>query len=1149
MATINGTPNNDNLPGTAEDDVINGFAGDDTLQGLAGNDQLYGGDGNDMFRGGSGTDYYDGGPDNPSVSSFGQRSYGDRVTFYDPAATAGAIADLRTGIIENDGYGNRELMVGIEGLGGGTAFVDKFYGNDAANLLIGDAGDTLMGFGGDDVFQSASAPALTDGGAGRDELVLVSNGSLIPDNNGDGLAEVRATMTRGWVIDLALQTIVDGYGGTGTIAGIEKVTGTELNDEIRGSDADDELVGAFGNDILLGRGGNDLINARSGSDTADGGDGIDTLTYSRSDFSFAAYDYNVSSNNGPVFVDLQQGIAEEGVVSKIVIETPGMIEVRAASGTINSDTPRLARDIVTGFENIVGTGLGDALYGNDLDNVITPGAGDDIVDGRGGIDTVDYSSARGAMTVNLATESSVQAASGASPQVYFSFPPGATSQTRNDIYADDDRISTDQLFKIENVTGSNLNDSITGDVNANTLRGLDGNDVILGGAGDDVIEGGAGDDELRGEDGDDTLRGGLGNDKLYGGAGNDFLSEASGDNGPFGNDLYDGGEGNDRVSLFTSFGPGVTVDLRLTTAQNTGSMGIDTFIGIEHITSNYGNDTLIGNEADNWFWTFSGTDTLSGNGGNDYFTVGLGDKIADGGSGNDTIEVYDLAFQPAYTSAGITVSLALQGTAQATGIGNWTLTNIENLGGSFGADRLTGDGNANILAGAQGDDTLRGGGGNDILAGDGTFNLDDNAAPGFLIDPDWVGGNDILEGGAGDDTIHGGGGIDTAVYQISRAQASVVLNANGTVTVKAGAEGIDTLTSIERIQFSDGLYSFQFAGPSGVLVSNFAVGAGGWSSQNSYPRHIADVNGDGYTDIVGFGQSGVLVSFGSANGSFSGAGQVLANFGQAQGWSSDNQFHRELADVNGDGRADIVGFGTAGTLVSFGRADGSFSDPITGIANFGANQGWSTQDGFARVTGDVNGDGRADIIGFGVAGTFVSLGNGDGTFSAARLTLGDFGNQQGWTSDNQFHRTVADVNADGFDDIIGFGTAGTLVALSKGDGTFSATTLALNNFGKGQGWSTQDSFARQVADVNGDGNADIVGFGLAGTYVAYGLDNGSFTQASLDVANFGANQGWTSDNIYHRELADIDNDGAIDIVGFGQTGVLVGYNLDYGSLI
>ena len=200
---------------------------------------------------------------------------------------------------------------------------------------------------------------------------------------------------------------------------------------------------------------------------------------------------------------------------------------------------------------------------------------------------------------------------------------------------------------------------------------------------------------------DDTLRGGTGSDQLYGGAGNDLLAEFAGDVGPFGNDLYDGGSGNDRVSYYLDFGPGVTVDLNQAGAQATG-YGDDTFGSIEHVTATYGDDTLTGNAADNWFWTFNGSDNLYGNGGNDYFTVGLGNKIVDGGAGNDTIEILDLAFEPAYTADGIAVSLLLQGQAQQTGVGSWTLSNIENLGGWWGADELTGDANANILAGGQG---------------------------------------------------------------------------------------------------------------------------------------------------------------------------------------------------------------------------------------------------------------------------------------------------------------------------------------------------------------------------------------------------------------------------------------------------------------
>ena len=77
------------------------------------------------------------------------------------------------------------------------------------------------------------------------------------------------------------------------------------------------------------------------------------------------------------------------------------------------------------------------------------------------------------------------------------------------------------------------------------------------------------------------------------------------------------------------------------------------------------------------------------------------------------------------------------------------------------------------------------------------------------------------------------------------------------------------------------------------------------------------MNGDGTADIVGFGNAGVYVSLATGNGHFAAPTYELAAFGPAVGgWSSDNLYKRELADVNGDGTADIVGFGNAGVYVS-----------------------------------------------------------------------------------------------------------------------------------------------------------------------------------------------------------------------------------------
>jgi hypothetical protein len=192
-----------------------------------------------------------------------------------------------------------------------------------------------------------------------------------------------------------------------------------------------------------------------------------------------------------------------------------------------------------------------------------------------------------------------------------------------------------------------------------------------------------------------------------------------------------------------------------------------------------------------------------------------------------------------------------------------------------------------------------------------------------------------------------------------------------------------------------------------------------------------------------------------------------------------------IADLNNDGNLDIVAANWGGTVaVLLGNGNGTFQ-PYVGYPSYSGNFASSV------AIADLNNDGILDLVVVSTAGPISLLfGNGDGTFQAP-ITYTSSGGTV----------TLGDTRNIGIQDIIVAGsTIGVL--LGNGDGTFQAEVTYSS------GAQENDSLSVAVADLNDDGNLDIVatsgcgGCNMTGTVsVLIGNGDGTFQTAVLYNTN------------------------------------------------
>ncbi|MBU6462903.1 MAG: VCBS repeat-containing protein [Bradyrhizobium sp.] len=273
-----------------------------------------------------------------------------------------------------------------------------------------------------------------------------------------------------------------------------------------------------------------------------------------------------------------------------------------------------------------------------------------------------------------------------------------------------------------------------------------------------------------------------------------------------------------------------------------------------------------------------------------------------------------------------------------------------------------------------------------------------------------------------------------------------------------------------------------------------------------YTPFTGDFNGDGKADFALLCDKYSYVFLSNGDGTFSGVAQAYSG-GSNFGNPPSANFTPFSGDFNGDGRTDIVFINGANYWTFLSNGDGTFSEtggPHPNNWNFGSNAPvsylghmmaiapQSTTSQYVSFAGDVDGDGKTDLVLFCDKYYYVLLSNGDGSFRGAGGLAFAGGSNFGLPPTTSYAPFVGDLNGDGKADFAILGGNNYWSFLSKGDGTFTESGGPIPN-GWNFGYPPTSGYVTLTGDANGDGKSDLYILGPQGYVFLLSNGDGSFS--------------------------------------------------------